>query len=157
MNKVILLGYLGQDPTPRTFEGNKVMSRFSIAVSDLRNYAQSYFFNCVAWQQTAEYINNNLKKGDYVCIDGRITNRSYTNTAGQKAYAIEVVVDSIRNLGSKKARTEEETVPIDNFLEKKVNIENAVHSDNLANKTHPEIVNDLKSDSVDWDDEEDLK
>lgn len=145
MNKVILIGFIGQDPQPREFpEKNTIMSKFSIAVSDQRNYNQTYFFNCVAWNQTAEYINHNLKKGDFILIDGRITNRQYTNSSGAKASAVEVVVDSVKNFGTRKPKTDEpQKVMIDDYVNKKTEVESKVHETNVDNK---EVKNDSISD-----------
>ncbi len=154
MNKVILLGFLGQDPVGREYpEKNLVTSNFSIAVTDARNYNQSYFFNCVAWNQTADYVNSNLHKGDFVAVDGRLTNRSYINKAGAKVYVTEVVVESIRNYGSRKpkdatAKTEE-TVNIDDLM-----------SQTKTTPTKPLAISDEEiesaveqdSSNVDWDD-----
>lgn len=152
MNKVILLGFISQDPTPRQFaEKNTVLSKFSIAVNDMRNYNQSYFLNCVAWNLTAEYINNNLKKGDYVCIDGRITNRSYTNAQGAKAYITEVVVDNIKNLGVRKSRTNEnvEHVPTNDFSEKK----STVNENVSMKKDDNQSISNVELETIDWDDD----
>lgn len=152
MNKIILLGFISQDPTAKQFaEKNTILSKFSIAVNDMRNYNQSYFLNCVAWNQTAEYINNNLKKGDYVCIDGRITNRSYTNAQGIKAYITEVVVDNIKNLGVRKPKVNEnvEHVPMNDFIDKKSNIS----TDSLNTKTDNQNISNIELETIDWDDD----
>ncbi|MGL4951829.1 MAG: single-stranded DNA-binding protein [Mycoplasma sp.] len=151
MNKVILVGFISQDPTPRVFEEkNTIMSRFSIAVNDSRLPSSTYFFNCVAWGATAEYINNNLKKGDFVSIDGRIANRSYTNKDGQKVNTTDITVDSIRNHGSRKARTTgEEMVSADAYLTKKVDVEDTF--DTKQNNLKKETENNTQS--VEWDDD----
>ncbi len=153
MNKVILLGFLAQDPTPREYpEKNLVMSNFSVAVTDSRNYNQSYFFNCIAWNQTADYVNSNLHKGDFVAVDGRLTNRSYINKAGAKVYVTEIVVESIRNYGSRKAKDEakaSESVNVDDLI-----------SQTKSTPTKPLAISDEDIESaieqdnsnVDWDD-----
>ena len=49
MNKVLLVGYLTADPDFRNYTERELkMARFSIAVNDIRNYSQTYFFNCIA-------------------------------------------------------------------------------------------------------------
>lgn len=157
MNKVVLLGYISQDPKGKEIpEKNLVMSRFSVAVSDMRNYNQTFFFNCVAWNQTAEYINNNLKKGNFVIIDGRLTNRSYVNESGMKMFYTEVNVDSIKNLGTKKDKIDTNNstnvVDIDDMLNYKnttelVNEMENVSLDNDNNSSNNDIG------TVDWDDD----
>jgi len=48
MNKVFLNGYLASDPKQRVTTKGIEQSSFSIGVTDLRNYNDSYFFQCVA-------------------------------------------------------------------------------------------------------------
>ncbi len=48
-----------------------------------------------------------------MAIDGRLTNRSYINKAGQKVYVTEIVVETIRNLGSRKAKEANATDGVD--------------------------------------------
>ncbi len=157
MNKVVLLGFLAQDPVGKEFpEKNLVTSNFSVAVTDSRNYNQSYFFNCVAWNQTADYVNSNLHKGDFVAVDGRLTNRSYINKAGAKVYVTEVVVETIRNYGSRKAK--EEAKAGDNVT---VNVNDLI-SQTKTTPTKPLAISDediesaveQDNSSVDWDDME---
>ncbi|MBR2858003.1 single-stranded DNA-binding protein, partial [bacterium] len=65
-----------------------------------KNYEDRYFFNCVAWSQQAKYINDNLKKGTFVAVDGRLIKRSYVNSEGKTIYVVEIIVDSIKNYSS---------------------------------------------------------
>lgn len=116
MNKVILLGYLAAEPEVRHFDAKNgseesILARINIAVNDMRNRNVSYFINCVAWNQTAQYIGEKLHKGDFVAVDGRLVNRNYVNKEGKKVYVTEVSIDAIRNYGSKKqdASTIEDT------------------------------------------------
>lgn len=144
MNKVLLLGYLSNEPETRVFEAKNggeetMLSRFTIAVSDIRNRNVSYFINCVGWNQVAQYISEKLHKGDFVAIDGRLINRNYINNEGKKVYVTEVSIDSIRNYGSKKnASHDDETLNTNSNVEEEfVTIE----------KTNDEIDNN----SNDWD------
>lgn len=100
MNKVFLNGYLSTDPVKKITNTGKELSTFNIAVSDLKNYEDRYFFNCVAWSQQAKYINDNLKKGTFVAVDGRLIKRSYVNSEGKTIYVVEIIVDSIKNYSS---------------------------------------------------------
>ncbi len=111
MNKVLLLGYLSSEPEIKNFESKtnneeSTLAKVSIAVNDNKNRNVSYFINCIAWNQVAQYIGEKLHKGDFVAIDGRLTNRNYVNSEGKKVYVTEVQIDSIRNYGSKKVNEE---------------------------------------------------
>lgn len=153
MNKVTLLGYLSQDPTTKEYpDRGFVMTRFSVAVTDMKNYNLTYFFNCVAWNQTAEYINSHLKKGDFVAIDGRLTTRNYINDAGAKTYVTEINVDAIRSLGSKSSKAEEnssEKVNIDDLISESQKTTN-LSIDETPNETKTEDNEDV---TVDWEDD----
>lgn len=97
MNKVLLIGYLANDPKQRITAKGIEQATFSLGVTDIRNYNDSYFFQCVAWNNQAKYINTNLKKGALVSIDGRLTRRSYIDSEGKTVYLTEVIVDNIKN------------------------------------------------------------
>ncbi len=141
MNKVLLLGYLSNEPETRVFESKNnseetMLTKINIAVNDLRSRNVSYFINCVAWNQTAQYIAEKLHKGDFVAIDGRLTNRNYVNNEGKKVYITEVVIDSIRNYGSKKANSE---------------IEQQDESEIVNNEEEYVTIDNNENDSNDWE------
>ena len=109
LNKVILGGRLTADPElKQTASGTSVMS-FTVAVG--RKYTaktdgaaqtpQSDFVNCVAWRSTAEFISKYFHKGSSICVIGRIQTRSFTDSAGNKRYVTEVVVDEVNFVDSK--------------------------------------------------------
>jgi single-strand DNA-binding protein len=107
VNKVILLGNLGKDPETRHLDSNLVVSRFSLATTE--NYkdkegkwiSQTEWHNIVAWRGTAEFCENNLKKGMAVYIEGKIRSRSYNDKEGAKKYSTEIVAETINIVGKK--------------------------------------------------------
>lgn len=103
MNKVFIVGRLGQDPQQFVTQNGITQSRISIASSDNWNKNETYFFPCVAWQSTANFINTYLHKGDLVAIDGKLIRRSYVSKEGKTVYVIEVVIESIKPLSSKNS------------------------------------------------------
>ncbi len=139
MNKVLLLGYLASEPEIKNFESKTnneetTLAKVSIAVNDNKNRNISYFINCVAWNQNAQYIGEKLHKGDFVAIDGRLTNRNYVNSEGKKVYITEVQIDSIRNYGSKKIN-DEVTISEANDAQEYVVIDKT--TSNQSNQTNP--------------------
>ena len=106
MNKVILTGNLTNNPQVRFTQSGKAVAMFSIAVNDgFGDNQKTYYPNIVVWGKTAETVGNNLAKGSKVGVVGKLTTRSYDNSAGQKVYVTEVVADmygGIEFLGSKK-------------------------------------------------------
>ena len=134
MNSVVLIGRLTADPVLRMTTSNKEVVRFTIAVNrDYKNTngeREADFINCLAFNKTAEVINNYLKKGDLTAISGAIRTSNYVNKNDKKVYVTEVVVDKITFLETKKQENNQkeksndpyadfgEQIPIDdNFVE----------------------------------------
>ncbi|MDE6893786.1 MAG: single-stranded DNA-binding protein [Malacoplasma sp.] len=101
MNKVFMVGRLAQDPQQFVTQNGITQSRISVASSDNWNKNETYFFPCVAWQSTANFINAYLHKGDLVAIDGKLIRRSYVSKDGKTVYVVEVVIESIKPLYTK--------------------------------------------------------
>ena len=61
------------------------------------------FINCKAWNKTADFMAQYVKKGALLGLEGRIQTRSYDDRDGKRVYVTEVVSDSVQFLESKKA------------------------------------------------------
>ena len=104
LNRVTLVGRLTRDPELRYIPSGAAVLSFSIAVN--RRYkAQSgewkddtTFVDVVAWQALAERLNETLKKGSPVFVDGSLTSRSWETPEGQKRSKIEVRAMSVQPL-----------------------------------------------------------
>lgn len=97
MNKVVLMGRLTKDPEVRysAGENNTAVARFSVAINRRANNAETDFINCVAFGKTAELIEKYFKKGNRICVSGRIQTGSYTNKDGAKVHTTDVVVEEL--------------------------------------------------------------
>lgn len=117
MNKVFLAGRLASDPQQFVTQNGITQSRVSIACADNWNKNEAYFFPCVAWQSTANFINTYLKKGDAVVVDGKLIRRSYVSKEGKTVYVMEVVIETIRPFGSRKNTevNDVNSIPQNNF------------------------------------------
>lgn len=102
MNKVFLAGRLASDPQQFVTQNGITQSRISLACADNWNKNEAYFFPCVAWQSTANFINTYLKKGDSVVVDGKLIRRSYVSKEGKTIYVMEVVIETIKPFGFRK-------------------------------------------------------
>lgn len=151
MNKVVLIGYLAKDPVQRITRNGVEQSSFSIGVNDFKNFEETYFFNCVAWNTTAKYINSNLIKGQLVAIDGRLITRSYLNAENKKVYITEITVDSIKAYGTiKKSQTNSENNFIqNNFEPQSINNSNVINNNINENAPIYDVNNILNSSSTD--------
>ena len=120
MNKVELIGRLTHDVEMRQTPNGVSLARFSIAVTRrFKNSNGEYdadFINCVAWQQTGEFIAKHFQKGGMIAVVGSIQSRSWDGNDGKKQYATEVVVDEVYFTGAKKQNNnnQQQTPPQDN-------------------------------------------
>ena len=106
LNKVILMGRITQELELRqTPAGNGVLT-FNVAVD--RGYVkqgeerQTDFITCVAWNKTAEFINNYFSKGRMIAIEGSLRTRTYDDKNGSRHYVTEVYVDGVSFTGEPK-------------------------------------------------------
>ncbi len=109
LNKVMIIGNLGSEPEMRfTPNGNPVTS-FSVATNRVYNTPdgekkkETEWFNVVAWNKQAESVNQFLKKGSLVYIEGRLQTRSWESPDGQKHYRTEVIARQITFLDRQAA------------------------------------------------------
>jgi len=117
LNKVILIGNICKEPELRYTPAGAAVLNFTLAIN--RKYKSGEemkedvaFVPVVAWQKTAEIINQYCKKGSPLMVEGRLQTRSWEKD-GQKQYKTEVVAEHIQFLGVKKegepAAAQEET------------------------------------------------
>lgn len=97
MNKVELVGRLTKDPEVKMTTNQTPYCNFTIAVDrrfkDANGQRQADFISCVAWRQTASFIQKYFRKGNKIGLVGSIQTRSYEDKNGQKRFITEVVVD----------------------------------------------------------------
>ena len=105
MNKIILVGRLTKDPEVRTTSAGFNTVNFTVAVNrNFKNKEGNYdadFLPCVAFRQTADFISKFFKKGNMICLDGRVQTRNYDAADGSKRYVTEVVVENVEFVGGK--------------------------------------------------------
>ena len=106
MNKIILIGRAGKDPEYRQTE-HLTVTNFTLAVSE--HYKDktgekkelTEWFNVVCYSNLATIAANYIRKGDQVCIEGKIRTRSYDDKDGNKKYITEIQVNELLMLGAK--------------------------------------------------------
>ena len=105
LNKTVLMGRLTKDPELRHTQNNTPVAGFSIAVE--RSYSKDKdkvtdFFDIVCWQGRAEFVARNFRKGQLICVEGRLQRREWTDKDGITRYAYEVIADSVHFAGFNK-------------------------------------------------------
>ena len=109
VNKVILLGNVGQDPKVKYFDSGSAVATFSLATTDraytLANGTQvperTEWHNIVASNRWAEIVDKYLHKGDKLYVEGKLRTRTYTAQACATRYVTEVYVDYFEMLTPK--------------------------------------------------------
>ncbi len=106
-NSVRLVGNLGNEPEIKTIANNKKLAKVSIATnSSFRNdkgekIEETQWHHLVMWDKNAELTEKYLRKGSEICIEGRLSTRSYTDQTGVKKYFTEIIVNEILLLNKK--------------------------------------------------------
>ena len=109
MNKFQFMGRLTKDPEMRSTTTGTQVAAFSLAVN--RRFAsqngerQTDFFNLTAFGKTAEFCAKYFRKGAQVLVEGRIQNRTWEDTNGQKRYATDFIVEDTYFADSKREST----------------------------------------------------
>ena len=105
VNKAILIGHLGSDPTLRHTPNGQAVANFNIATTEQwtsktgeRN-ERTEWHRIVAWARLAEICNQYLTKGKQVYIEGRIQTREWEDRDGNKRYTTEIVAQNLQMLG----------------------------------------------------------
>jgi len=98
MNKAILMGRLTRDPEVRYSQSETpvAVARYTLAVNrkiKKDGEPDADFINCVVFGKSGEFAEKYFKKGQMICISGRIQVRSYDDQTGQKHWITEVVVE----------------------------------------------------------------
>lgn len=108
LNKVHLIGNLGQDPEVRSTPNSQQVATFRIACTESwkdqsgTKQERTEWVTIVAWRKLAEIAQKYLRKGSQVYIEGKLQTRSWDDKAtGGKRYATEILADEIKMLGGK--------------------------------------------------------
>lgn len=109
INKVILIGHLGQDVDLKYLPSGDAVANISIATSESwkdkdGNKKESTEWHRIAmFGKTAEIAGKYLKKGSHVYIEGKLQTKKWTDKEGQERYTTEVRCDRMQMLGSPAA------------------------------------------------------
>lgn len=108
LNKVLLIGHLGQDPELRYLPSGQPVANFSVATSekwkgkDGNTSEKTEWHRIVVFGKVAENCKQYLVKGSPVYVEGRLQTREWQNKEGQKQRTTEIVAQSVQFLGVKK-------------------------------------------------------
>jgi single-strand DNA-binding protein len=109
LNKVTLIGNMVRDPESRSLRTGAHITRFSLATNyawqDPKTKAKREavdFHNVIAWGKLGDIVQQYVKKGSKVYVEGRLRNRSYVAKDGSKRSTVEIVADNMIMLGHRR-------------------------------------------------------
>ncbi len=108
INKVILIGNLGQDPEVRYMASGSAVCNVSVATSESwkdkttgEPVERTEWHRVAMFRRLAEIAGEYLKKGSKVYIEGRLQTRKWQDQQGQDRYTTEVIADNMQMLDSR--------------------------------------------------------
>jgi single-strand DNA-binding protein len=115
VNKVILVGTLGQDPETKSFSNGGSVTQFSIATSEQwvdKNSGErkemTEWHRIVLNNRLGEVAQQYLRKGSKVYIEGSLRTRKWTDQSGQERYVTEIRGDNMQMLDSARGNTNQQ-------------------------------------------------
>ena len=109
VNKVILVGNLGRDPEVRSFPSGDRVANVTIATTDKwRDKATSEMREATEWHRIvfngrlAEIVEQYLKKGAQIYVEGSLRTRKWTDKDGVEKYTTEIRADQMQMLGGRQ-------------------------------------------------------
>lgn len=109
VNKVILLGRLGQDPELKYTPGGAAVCNFSVATTEAwtdkqgQKQEKTEWHRIVVWGKLAELCNQYLAKGRQAFVEGRLQTRSWDDKDGTKRYTTEIMASTVQFIGGATA------------------------------------------------------
>lgn len=108
INKVILIGHLGQDPELRAMPSGGSVANLRLATTESwrdkqtgENKEATEWHTVVLFGRTAEVAQQYLRKGSQVYIEGRLRTRKWQDKSGQDRYSTEIVANDMQMIGGR--------------------------------------------------------
>jgi single-strand DNA-binding protein len=108
VNKVILIGNLGQDPDTKYMPSGSAVTNLRIATTEVfkdketgQNQERTEWHSVAMFGKLAEIAGEYLRKGSQVYIEGRLRTRKWQDKQGQDRYSTEIVADNMQMLGGR--------------------------------------------------------
>lgn len=117
VNKVILVGNLGNDPDIRYLADGKAVANISMATTDTWKDKDGEKQSRTEWHRVsffgklAEIVGEYLKKGSQVYVEGSLQTRKWQDKEGNDRYTTEIVADRMQMLGGKRDGSQEPKRP----------------------------------------------
>ena len=125
VNKVILIGHLGQDPQQRAMPSGKAVVNLRIATTEQwrdkqtgENKEATEWHNVVMFDRLAEIAAEYLRKGSQIYVEGKIRTRKWQDKEGHDRYTTEIIANEMSMLGGRGAGERSSAPPQDRSRER---------------------------------------
>lgn len=115
MNKAILSGNVGKDAEVKVFDNGNSVANFSLATTESwkdkesgKSKESTEWHNVVVYGSLVKVVEQYVKKGTRLLIEGKIKTRSYDDANGVKKYVTEIIMSNMEFIGSKPADNSQE-------------------------------------------------
>lgn len=95
LNHIDIQGRLVGDPELRMTQNNTAVTSFTLAVNRDYNKDETDFISCVAWKNTAEFVNKYFRKGQLMLVSGKLQSRKWIDRNGQNRISWDVHCDNV--------------------------------------------------------------
>lgn len=119
VNKVILIGNVGQDPETRAMPSGRSVVNLRLATSESwrdkqtgEQKEQTEWHTVVMFDRLAEIAAEYLRKGSQVYVEGRIRTRKWQDKEGKERYSTEIVANDMQMLGGRGDRAGGTAAPV---------------------------------------------
>jgi single-strand DNA-binding protein len=118
LNKVMLIGHLGDEIKMHYFDGGNCIGRFQLATNEVyinkttsEKITSTEWHNLVVRNKAAELCEKHLSKGDKIYVEGRIRSRQWQAEDGTTKHTSEIQVTEFTFLSTKKATENNKQIP----------------------------------------------
>lgn len=114
INRAVICGRLVRDPELRRTSNGTPVTSFTVAVNrtfkNSDGEQEADFINCVAWNKTAEIVDQYCSKGNLIGAEGRLQSRKYQDQQGNNRTVVEIIVEQIQFMESKNVAQQSTTI-----------------------------------------------
>lgn len=118
INKVIILGNVGNPPETRSFDSGDTVTNFSVATSEKwkdkttgESKESTEWHRVSCFGKLSDIASKYVKKGDKIYVEGSLRTRKWTDASGVEKYSTEVKAEKIELLGQKSSSSNQEQSP----------------------------------------------
>ena len=147
INRAVVCGRLVRDPELRRTQNGTPVTSFTLAVNRTFKNAdgqqEADFLNCVAWNKTAEIVEQYCSKGNLVGVEGRLQSRSYQDNQGNNRTVVEIVADQVQFMQSKDSSAQTMAQASEKYYGRN-RVANAIYPDQMASSAGFDLNDDIE-------------